>query len=378
MRAPLRILHVEDDRRDAALIQGTLAAEGIVTEVQRVDSRAAFLAALEQAPVDLILSDFTLPSFDGMTALTIAAEKRSDVPFLFVSGTLGEEVAIESLKQGATDYVLKHRLSRLGSSVQRALREVEERHERQRAQEALHTLNLELERRVRERTAQLEATNNELEAFSQSVSHDLLVPIRRMEACRQILAEDCGGQLSEQGTKYVRSMAELTGQMNQIVHDLLALARVASAPLERAPVDLSGMADSILMRLQQAEPNRSVEWVIAPGLVAQADYPLLRVAFENLLGNAWKFTGRQARARIEFQSMPQSDRLAYFVRDNGAGFDMAYASKLFGPFQRLHSPADFPGTGIGLATVQRIIHRHGGLIWAEAEKNRGATFYFTL
>ena len=378
MKTSLHILHLEDNPYDATLIQQRLKVEGIVSKVLRVDSRADFVQALEQGRFDLILSDYTIPAFNGLSALGLAIQARADVPFIFVSGTLGEDVAIESLKQGATDYVLKDRLGRLGSSVRRALQEVEERKERRRAEEEIRTLNGELERRVRERTAQLEATNRELEAFSQSVSHDLRAPIRRIEWCQQILLDEYGPHLDGQARKYLHDIGDFAEQMSQIVHELLQLAQVGASELKREPADLSRLAESILQKLQAAEPNRAVDWSVTPGLAAQGDYQLLRIALENLFENAWKFTGQKDHARIEFGVETQAGRPIHFIRDDGVGFDMAHADKLFTPFRRLHSQEAFPGAGVGLATVQRIIHRHGGLLWAEAAKDQGATFYFTL
>src|SRR2546427_343345 len=271
MRTRLYILHLEDNPYDATLIQQSLKADGIVSEVLRVDSRADFVQALEKGRFDLILSDYTIPSFDGLSALGLAIQARSDLPFIFVSGTLGEDVAIESLKQGATDYVLKDRLGRLGSSVRRALHEVEERKERRRAEEEIRKLSEELERRVRERTAQLEATNRELESFSQSVSHDLRAPIRRIEWCQQILLDEYGPHLNGQARKYLQDIGDFAEQMSQIVHELLQLAQVGASELKREPVDLSRLAESMLTKLQAAEPNRAVEWKITPGLAAQGD-----------------------------------------------------------------------------------------------------------
>src|SRR5712691_5369428 len=277
MRTRLRILHLEDKPYDATLIQQSLKADGIFSEVLRVDSRAGFVKALEKGRFDLILSDYTIPSFDGLSALGLAIQARSDLPFIFVSGTLGEDVAIESLKQGATDYVLKDRLGRLGSSVRRA-------------EEEIRKLSEELERRVRERTAQLEATNRELEAFSQSVSHDLRAPIRRIEWCQQILLGECGPHLNGQARKYLQDIGDFAEQMGQIVHELLQLAQVGASEFKRESIDLSRLAESILKQLQAAEPNRAVDWSVTPGLAAQGDYQLLRIALENLLENAWKFT----------------------------------------------------------------------------------------
>jgi PAS domain S-box-containing protein len=248
---------------------------------------------------------------------------------------------------------------------------------RKAAEEAVLRLNLDLERRVAERTSELEAINKELESFSYSVSHDLRAPLRSIRGFSEMLIERYAGKLDARGRDFLKRAAESSHQMDQLIDDLLKLSRIGRAELHQQPVDLSVLAESIATELGAAEPKRSVKFVITPGLHACGDERLLRIALENLLRNAWKFTTNQAKPKIEFGETrePQS---AYFVRDNGAGFDMAYASRLFGVFQRLHSTAEFPGTGIGLATVQRILTRHGGRVWAEAVVNEGATFYFTL
>ncbi len=250
--------------------------------------------------------------------------------------------------------------------------------ERKRAERELRALTAELERRVAERTSQLELANKELEAFSYSVSHDLRAPLRSIDGFSQALLEDYADRLDPQGQEYLRRARAASQRMAELIDDLLNLARVARADLRREPVDLSAMARAIAGELQRSQPERRAAFVIADGLVASGDPRLLRVALVNLLGNAWKFTGKQPEARIEFGRTHRDGEPAYFVRDDGAGFDMAYVGKLFGPFQRLHGAAEFEGTGIGLATVQRIVHRHGGRVWAEGAVGRGATFYFTL
>lgn len=237
----------------------------------------------------------------------------------------------------------------------------------------------ELEQRVKDRTAQLESANKELEAFSSAVSHDLRAPVRQIEGFAQMLAQECADNLGEQGLHYLSHIGEATQRMGQLIEDLLALSRTTQMPLVRQQVDLTLLARQVAAKLQAAEPSRLVDVMIADGLTSQGDARLLRVVLENLLSNAWKYTGKSAHGRIEVGSSTAADgQTVYSVRDNGAGFDMAHAGKLFGVFQRLHSEKEFPGTGIGLATVQRIIHKHGGKIWAEAEVGRGACFYFTL
>jgi light-regulated signal transduction histidine kinase (bacteriophytochrome) len=251
--------------------------------------------------------------------------------------------------------------------------------DRKQAERRIHELNEELERRVRERTAQLEAANRELESFSYSVSHDLRAPLRSVDGYSQALLEDCASLLDETGRQHIHRIRNASQRMAQLIDGLLTLSRLTRLEMQRERLSLSALARNIAQELQQREPERRVEFVIADGLEARADARLMRAALENLLGNAWKYTARHDRPRIEFGTQPQpSGPPVYFVRDNGAGFDMAYVDRLFVAFQRLHSAQEFPGDGIGLATVRRIIHRHGGRVWAEGATGQGATFYFSL
>jgi len=238
-------------------------------------------------------------------------------------------------------------------------------------------LNAELERRVSERTMQLEAINKELEAFSYSVSHDLRAPLRSVRGFSEVLLQRYADKLDKRGREFLQRASESSQHMDMLIEDLLMLSRVGRGELQRQVVDLSALSGTIAAELQRAEPKRSVHFIIDGDLKTQGDERLLRIVLENLLRNAWKFTSRKPRARIEFGFKPEPEP-AYFVRDNGAGFDMAYAGRLFGVFQRLHSTTEFPGTGVGLATVQRIVNRHGGRAWAEGVINEGATFYFSL
>jgi signal transduction histidine kinase/integral membrane sensor domain MASE1 len=245
------------------------------------------------------------------------------------------------------------------------------------AQQEILRLNAELERRVRERTAQLEAVNKELEAFSYSVSHDLRAPLRGVRGFSEVVLQRYGAKLDPRGQEFLRRACESAQQMDRLIEDLLKLSRVGRSELQHRTVNLSALAQEIVLDLRQAEPQRALEVVIASDLQATGDERLLRIALENLLRNAWKFTGKAAKPRVEFGVLTSPPR-TFFVRDNGAGFDMKYLQRLFGVFQRLHSSGDFPGTGIGLATVQRIINRHGGRVWAEGRPGEGATFYFRL
>jgi signal transduction histidine kinase len=260
------------------------------------------------------------------------------------------------------------------------------------SKEELQRYATELEQRVEARThelqesnealqrnaAQVLAANKELDAFAYSVSHDLRAPLRSIDGFSQVVLQDYADKLDEAGRDALQRVRAATQRMGMLIDDLLKLARITRGEMRREPVDLSGMVQEIVAELQQATPDRQVEFAIAPGLRAQGDARLLRVVLENLLRNSWKYTAKQPEPRVEFGSVEVNGGRAFVVRDNGAGFDMKYADKLFGVFQRLHSAAEFEGTGVGLATVQRIITRHGGRIWAEGAVDQGATFYFTL
>jgi signal transduction histidine kinase len=235
-----------------------------------------------------------------------------------------------------------------------------------------------LEARVAQRTALLEAVNAELEAFSYSVSHDLRAPLRHIDGFSQALLEDAADKLDSKGKNYLQRVRHAAQRMGELIDDLLELSRVGRAELRRDPVSLSDVGRAVAVSLRTSVPNRQVDVQIHDGLVATADSRLVRIVLENLLGNAWKFTANVAAARIELGAQGTNGDTVYFVRDNGAGFDMAYMDKLFRPFQRLHVETEFPGTGIGLATVHRIIDRHGGRVWATGAVGTGATVFFTL
>ena len=246
--------------------------------------------------------------------------------------------------------------------------------QRQHAQEEITLLNEDLQRQKQA----LEATNKELETFSYSVSHDLQAPIRHISGFIKILIDECGGKLDETALRYLERISHASLKMQELISALLKLSRLSRSEMSVTSLNVSALVREIAASLQQGEPERRVDFTIADGVTIKADEVLMRVVLENLLGNAWKYTRRNEETRIEFGSFTEGGRTVCFVKDNGAGFDMTRADRLFGAFQRLHTEEEFQGSGIGLATVQRIIHRHGGRVWAEGKVDAGATFYFTV
>jgi signal transduction histidine kinase len=397
------VLVVEDNADMNAFVADTLSQEYRVATA--FDGQEGLEKALVLQP-DLIVSDVMMPrvSGDQMLCKVRQCPELDGVPVVLLTAKADDDLRVRMLQEGAQDYLIKpfaaeelraragnlitikrtrdllqkelasqlQDLEALASQITASKREQQEMLVALRESEAL------LEQRVQERTGQLEAANQELEAFAYAVSHDLRAPLRGIDGFSQALLEDYGKKLDAEGQEYLQRVRAAAQRMGHLIDDLLKLSRLTRGELRRETVDLSALAQTIAAGLRSTHPERQVSFTIAQGLVVDGDARLLRVALENLLSNAWKFTSRHSEARIEFGVAQNDGRPAYFVRDDGAGFDMAYAGKLFGAFQRLHAAREFEGTGIGLATVQRIIHRHGGRIWAEGEVERGATFYFAL
>ncbi|MBL8490244.1 MAG: hypothetical protein JNM82_05640, partial [Rhodocyclaceae bacterium] len=250
--------------------------------------------------------------------------------------------------------------------------------DRKQAEDEIRRLNSELEERVKRRTAELTTANQQLESFAHSISHDLRAPLRGIEGFSRLLAEECSGQLNTEGREYLQRVRKAAQRMSLLIDHLLQLSRVTRQEMRREPVDLTQMAAELVEDLQRSAPDRRVDVRIAPGCAVQGDPSLLRVLLENLIGNAWKYSARRADARIDFGPEDADGETCFAVRDNGAGFDMAHAGKLFAPFQRLHTHEEFEGTGVGLASCARVVLRHGGRIWGEGAPGAGAVFRFTI
>ena len=426
----MNILIADDNATNLKLLRVTLEAEG--HNVFAAGDGVEAMLVLEHQKIAAVISDILMPRMDGYRLCYEVRKSRTshDLPFIFYTSTyttpsdekLAMQMGADSFlrKPAPTDKILwalreamdcPHRpqparaasagdVELMKDYSERLVNKLEERNcelqaaceklfllnqtvcnrsaQLEQAQEALKKANNELERRVRERTAELEAVNAELETFNHSAAHDLRAPLRGIDGFSAALLEDCAAHLSADGKHYLQRILQNTARMKEIIDSLLELSRINRCEMKLTAIDLGEVARAILEELQEAEPGRKVEIRVAPNVVTQGDERLLRSALENLLDNSWKFTAKKGNPCIEFGVQSETAETVYFVRDNGAGFNMAHTRHLFGPFQRLHSADEFPGTGAGLATVQRIIARHGGRIWGEGKPGEGAAFYFTL
>lgn len=361
-----RLLVVDDEIRLMTALRDTLRDEGY--EVLGVSTAADALTSLRTTSFDLLLTDLTMPQMDGIALLNAALKIDPQLVGIVITGHGTIETAVEAMKAGAFDYVLKpFKLSAILPVLNRAL-----------AVRRLRRQNEELQKRVAERTHELETANRELESFSSSISHDLRAPLRTIIGFSEVVEKDCHALLPPQSQRHLQTIVATAARMNQLIDDLLQFSRFNRQELSRQPVVTSRLVEEVVreIRLQTAGQEVRVELGALPD--CQADAALLRQVFINLLSNAFKFTRGKNPRVVEVGSQQSAGEVIYFVRDNGAGFDMRYAGKLFAIFQRMHRAEAFEGTGVGLSIVQRIIHRHGGRIWAEAEVGKGATFYFTL
>ena len=361
-----RILIVDDEAAQMKALCDTLRDQGYETAGFR--SGQAALAALRETKFDLLLTDLMMPEMDGIALVRAARESDPDLVSVMMTGAGTIATAVETMKAGALDYILKpFELSVILPVLSRAL-----------TIRRLRMENVALERQLRERTVELEAANQELEAFSYSVSHDLRAPLRAVDGFSQILLKESESRLSEREQQLLLKISSSAAQMGELIEGLLTLSRLGRQPLSKRPLNLTPLVRQVLNELGKEREGRQLEIRVSELPECLGDPALLKPIFVNLISNAIKFTRAKERAIVEIGWREQNGEGVFFVRDNGAGFDMRYAHKLFGAFQRLHNRDEFEGTGIGLSIVQRVIRRHGGRIWAEAEVAKGATFYFTL
>jgi signal transduction histidine kinase len=409
----MKVLIVDDAPINLRLLRAVL--EGEAVEVVEACDGAQALELLTHQPVDAVISDILMPRVDGYRLCQEVRRRWRDMPFIFYSATYTSEgdeklcydmggdkflrkpsppnelmAALDEATHGAARHgahrpiiseseVTKEYSERLVCKLEEKNRDLVQRTgELEQAKAELQKANEDLERRVKLRTAELEAAYQELESFSYSVSHDLRSPLNHIRGYIDLLMRSCADKLDEESRKHFETVRGAAKRMGDLIHALLDLSKLARSEIESNPVDLSFLAGEVIAELQLTDPKRVVKVEIAPNLLAHGDRRLLRAVVANLLGNAWKYSRKQAEARIVFGKMPGAAADVFFVRDNGAGFDMNYADKLFHPFQRLHGSHDFEGNGIGLATVHRIVTRHHGKIWAESAEGKGATFFFTI
>jgi two-component system sensor histidine kinase/response regulator len=366
-----RVLVVEDDGVLALDLAETLDDLGYTVAGTATRGEEAIDLARQLHP-QLILMDVGLAGdIDGIAAAE-AIRDEHDVPVVFLTAHADDNTLHRATRSDASAFLVKpFKPPDLRCVIEIALH-------KHAADVRLRENERWLELTLQQRTAALEAANRELEAFNYSVAHDLRAPLRGIDSFSQLLIERYSQQLDQEGLGYLNRVRSAAGRMSQLIDALLSLAQVGRGELQPIDLDFSYLAQSVASELAAANPERNVAVTIAPGMRAHGDPRLLRIVVVNLLENAWKFTGRRQQATVEVGLRRNTQAPTYFVRDNGAGFDPAYASRLFGAFQRVHSDREFPGTGIGLAIVQRVIARHGGAVWAESRPDQGATFYFTL
>ena len=379
----VNILLVDDQPANLVALEAML--QGLGQNLIKAESGREALRWLLTHEFAVILLDVKMPEMDGFETAQLIRErdKSRHTPILFLTaGDNTQTQVVRGYAVGAVDYLVKPVVPEFVRSKVAVFVELAKKNELLRRQAKLlaesEQAALELAETRAELVRDLEHKNRELESFSYAVSHDLRAPLRRIDSFSRAVLESQGDRLDEAGQRFLSRVREASQHMSQLIDDVLHLSRVTRADLRDQEVDLSSIASLILTRLQESEPERKMDAKVRPGVLVTGDSQLLKIAMENLLENAWKFTAKEPESRIEFGMIQAGGEATYFVRDNGAGFDMTYTDRLFGPFQRLHQQGEFPGNGIGLATVQRIIHRHGGRVWAEGLVGQGATFYFTM
>jgi two-component system, sensor histidine kinase and response regulator len=381
--APVNILIVDDQPENLIALEAIL--EHLGQNIVQARSGREALRALLEIDAAVILLDVKMPEMDGFeTAELIRERDRSRAtPIIFLTAAdRNQTLAERGYAVGAVDYLLKPVVPEFVRSKVAVFVELAKKNQLLERQAALLRQGEQAARELAEARAELvadlEHKNRELQTFSYAVSHDLRAPLRRIEGFGRALQESHAAGLDDEGRKFLDRIRGATAHMSELIDAMLHLSRVTRTELREQQVDLSALAAEIAAQLTQSDPSRSAEFIVRPGVEVTGDARLLRTVLQNLFDNAWKFTASRSPAHIEFGVLNAHAVPVYFVRDDGVGFDMAYRDRLFAPFQRLHNGRDFSGTGIGLATVQRIIERHGGTVWAEAAPEQGATFSFTL
>jgi two-component system, sensor histidine kinase and response regulator len=379
----VNILLVDD--KPANLIALEAMLQGLGQNLIRAGSGLEALKWLLANDCAVILLDVKMPDMDGFETASLIREREKSrhIPIIFLTAAdKSQTLAVRGYAVGAVDYLTKPIVPEFVRSKVAVFVELAKKGELLRRQTEMLLASEQAARDLAAEQAELvrdlEHKNRELESFSYAVSHDLRAPLRRIDSFTRAVLDSQESALDDDGRRFLDRIRQSAGEMAQLIDDVLYLSRVTRAELREQEVDLSALAALAVDRLRETHPEREVEVRIRPGVVVTGDAQLLRIALDNLVQNAWKFTGRTPAPTIEFGMTMVKGEPAYFVRDNGAGFDMAYVNRLFGPFQRLHLAEEFPGSGIGLATVQRIVHRHGGQVWAEGLVGQGATFQFTI
>lgn len=400
---PTEILVVEDSRTQAEQLQFLLEQRNYAVTVATNGVDA--LEVMRQRRPALVITDIVMPKMDGYALCSAIKSDAAlkDIPVVVVTSLSAMQDIAKSLECGADNFIRKPYdpktlLARIDYTLlNRELRKSKksktgmevilhgQKHfitsEREQIVDLLisaYEEAVQMNEELQDRTIQLAHASAEMETFSYSVSHDLRTPLRGIAGFSKLLLEDCAEQLDDKGKEYLQRVHAASIHMGKLIDGLLNLAHINRTVVAKDNVDLSRLAHAVAQGLRDSDPGRNVEFVIADKLTAEGDPDLMRVVIQNLLGNAWKYTSTHPTARIEFNTDPSSKGTTFFVKDDGVGFNMAYVNKLFGPFQRLHANNEFEGTGVGLATVRRILRRHGGDIWVQAEVEKGATFYFTI
>jgi signal transduction histidine kinase len=378
MEEKVRILINEDNRADVILILNEITDSGINAQIEVVKTRDEYEQKIHEFKPHVILSDYTQPFLDGETAFKIKQELAPAIPFLLVSGTLGEEVAVDLIRAGVVDHVVKSRLFTLVPKLKRAIAEAREHEEKCRMQDELRKLNAELEERVAKRTAELMEANQALEAFSYSVSHDLRAPLRSIIGFTKILQTEHYHSLNADAQELFGHIEKSSKRMSAIIDDLFTLARFGKEKLTLTKIDMKSLINDVWDNMLFTSPHKAKLQVVTDLPEVLADKSMIEQVLVNLFSNAIKYSSKKEQPLVEVGCTETDNDITFFVRDNGAGFDMAGYSRLFGAFQRLHGAKDFEGIGLGLLLVKRVIEKHSGTVRAEGRVNEGATFYFTL